>query len=198
MNKSNHLVKTQRLLINCVRAILIMRKRKTPRPLASSNASNRELDPKEAQNIVWSLFQRHWYAAKITKFEDITRQLQNKLQKIVKKNPDDFAIVTFYSDNTISAIPKSKIEALGTTTVDKARSKRDEKRYEAALTELEELTCLQTTTSPSGKYRSEETNVMSGAGPEVPKPSLAAELVKLFSTQWKPTDCHNILHLIPS
>ena len=82
-------------------------------------------------DIVWALFSRQWYSAKIVSLDEVPKELQRQLQNA----KEDSVIVKFYVCKSYCRVLSSKVEELGETLIDKKRMIRHPEAYIEALSE---------------------------------------------------------------
>ena len=82
-------------------------------------------------DVVWALFSRQWFCAKIVCLDEVPKELQRQL----KNSKDDSVVVKFYVCKSYCRVLSSKVEELGETLVDKKRMLRHPEAYIEALSE---------------------------------------------------------------
>ena len=86
----------------------------------------------EIGDVVWVMWHRRFYAAKIVSLADVPEQFHRQL----KTSSSDYLIVKFYADGLYTRTHKSKVDNLGENIVDKQRAKFNLEAYHEALADL--------------------------------------------------------------
>ena len=82
-------------------------------------------------DVVWALFSRQWFCAKVVSLGEVPEELHRQL----KSSKEDSVLVMFYVCKSFSRVPVKKIEILGESLTDKKRMLRHPHAYLEALSE---------------------------------------------------------------
>ena len=96
--------------------------------------SEEEASLSDPGSIVWVLWGRRWYPARVVLLVDVPEFLRNSLRKDDGKS----VLVRFYEENTYSRVDVKKIEELGQSNLDLKRCKFQGilEKYQLALADL--------------------------------------------------------------
>ena len=103
----------------------------------SSDAENEveQQDPEdefEVGDVVWALWQRRYYAAKIVSLADVPEQFHRQLRSA----SSDYLIVRYYADGMFNRVHRTKVDTLAENVVDKQRARFNPQAYNEALADL--------------------------------------------------------------
>ena len=82
-------------------------------------------------DIVWALFSRQWYCARVVSLSEVPKELHRQLSN----SRQDSVIVRFYACQSYCRVPVNKVEVLGETLLDKKRMLKHPQAYLEALSD---------------------------------------------------------------
>ena len=109
-------------------------------PLGEEDSDGENMEEEEGVSltdpgtVVWVLWGRRWYPAKVVNLVDIPDSVRTSLRKDDGKS----SVVKFYEEDTFARIDAKKIEELGHSSIDLKRSRFPGilQKYHLALSDL--------------------------------------------------------------